>query len=320
MDRIERCTMSWGLLGVLALGLTSPAAEAQTWPEKPVQWIVPYAAGAATDLLSRSLADAMSPLLGQPIVVVNRDGASATLGNVVVAQAKPDGYTLSATAIGPITIQPHLMKDLAYRVDSFTPICQTADLIFGMGVKPESPYRNVADLIAAAKAGKRVNYGVTGTNTVPHLNVIEFRLKAGIDLQHAAYRGDAPVIQAMHAGEIDVAIVGIGTLIAQNFRVLGIFAEGRVDDAPNLATFAEQGFAVHQTVPVGLLGPKGLPADIVQRLERACADAVKNPRYVELAKTTRQTLIYRNGAEFAKVIAADFALKGELIRQGGKTE
>lgn len=302
------------LVGALVSG------PAKAWPDRPIQWIVPYAAGAATDLLSRTLADAMSPLLGQPVVVVNKDGASATLGNAMVAQAKPDGYTLASTAIGPITIQPHLMKDLAYGVDSFTPICQTADLVFGAGVKPSSALKTVADLIAAVKSGKRLSYGVTGVNTVPHLNVIEFRLKAGIDLQHAGYRGDAPIVQALEAGDVDIAVIGIGTLMAQNLRVLGVFAEKRIAEAPALATFAEQGFPIFQTVPLGLLGPKGLLDDIVAKLEAACAEAVKSPRYVELARTTRQTLIHRNGADFAKVIAADFKLKGELIRLGGKTE
>jgi len=312
--------LRFGVRGAALVSALLGPLSAEAWPDRPVQWIVPYAAGAATDLLARTLADAMGPLIGQPIAVVNKDGASATLGVTLVAQAKPDGYTLGFTAIGPITIQPHLMKDLAYKVDAFQPICQTADLIFGMGVKADSPFKTVADLVSAAKSGKRIAYGVTGTNTVPHLNVIEFRLKAGIDLQHAPYRGDAPVLQALNAGEIDIAVIGIGTIVAQNLRALGIFADARVADAPDLPTFREQGFAVAQTAPAGLIGPRGLPADIVGKLQVACAEAVKSPRYVDLARSTRQSLIYRPGDDFAKVIAADFALKGDLIRQGGKTE
>lgn len=309
-----------GRVAATTLGLVLASGAAGAWPDRPIQWIVPAPPGAVVDTLARTLADSMGPILGQPIVVLNKDGASGTLGNALVAQAKPDGYTIAFSAIGPITIQPHLIKDIAFKVDSFAPICQTVDLAFGVGVKPESPLRNVADLVAAAKSGKHMSFGVAGTNTVPHLDIIEFRLKAGINLQHAPYRGDAPVLQAIQAGEIDMAVVGVGSLISQGLRVLGIFADQRLPDAPDVPTFAEQGFAVSQTVAAGLIGPKGLPTEVFAKLQAACAEAAKSPRYVELAKSTRQTLVFRNGADFAKAIAADFVLKGDLIRQGGKTE
>jgi tripartite-type tricarboxylate transporter receptor subunit TctC len=297
--------------------LGTPVA-AQTYPDRPIQLIVPYAAGAATDLVARTLTETMARGLGQQFVVVNRDGASATIGAAAIAQARADGYTLGYTAIGPITIQPHLMSGLSFLPDSFQAICQTSELPFALAVKQDSPWKSLADIVAAAKREPdKLGFAVTGTNTIPHLAMIEFQLLAGIRLVHVAYRGESVFLGPVMAGEVPMAVVTIGFGLNQNLRLLGTFTEKRTAEAPDVPTFAELGHRVVQTVPSGLVAPKGIDARIVARLEAACAEAVRSERYAELSRTTRQPVAFRGAADFQKAIADDFIAKRELLQKAG---
>jgi tripartite-type tricarboxylate transporter receptor subunit TctC len=301
----------------LLLLLVSAAAQA-AWPERPVQVIVPYAPGAATDVLARALIETMREQLGANFIVVNRDGASATLGAAQIAQAKADGYTLGFTAIGPITIQPHLNKQLSYRPDSFDAICQTFDLPFAIAVTQNSRFKSLQDLVAAAKAAPgRLNYGVTGTATVPHLAMIGWQLVSGLKFTDVPYRGETLTLPPLQNGDLDFAVVTPGFGHSQGLRLFATFTEKRIAEVEGLPTLAEFGWPVVQTVPGGLLAPAGLDQALIARLEMACAAAVQSERYTAIMKRTRQPQVYKGAAEFAEEIAADFKAKGELIARGG---
>jgi tripartite-type tricarboxylate transporter receptor subunit TctC len=302
----------------LAVALLAASAGAHAaWPDKPVQVIIPYAAGAATDVLGRALIETLREQLKANFVVVNRDGASATIGATQIAQAKADGYTLGFTAIGPITIQPHLNKGLTYRPESFDAICQTFDLPFAIAVTAESRFKSLPDLVAAAKARPgRINYGVTGTATVPHLAMIGCQLASGLKFTDVPYRGETLIMPPLKNGELDFAIVTPGFGHAQGLRMFATFTEKRIVEVPDLPTLAEFGWPVVQTVPGGLVAPKGMDRAVVARLESACEAAVKSERYAIIMRETRQPLVYRNAAEFAREIALDFEAKGALIARG----
>lgn len=301
---------------VLAL-LASGAARAE-WPERPVQVIVPYAAGAATDVLARALVETLREQVGGTFVVVNRDGASSTLGAAQIAQARPDGYVLGFTAIGPITVQPHLNRQIAYRPDSFDAICQTFDLPFAIAVTPGSRITSLQDLVTAAKAAPgKLNYGVTGTATVPHLAMIGWQLASGLKFTDVPYRGEPLILPALQNGDLDFAVVTPGFAHTQGLRLFATFTAKRIAEFDDLPTLAELGWNVVQTVPGGLLAPKGIGAALIARLEAACAAAVRSERYAAIIRQTRQPQVYQGAAPFAEVIAADFAAKGALIAQGG---
>lgn len=301
----------------LLLLLASGGAQA-AWPERPVQVIVPYAPGAATDVLARALIETMREQLGANFIVVNRDGASATLGAAQIAQAKADGYTLGFTAIGPITIQPHLNKQLSYRPESFDAICQTFDLPFAIAVTPTSPFKSLQDLVAAAKAAPgRLNYGVTGTATVPHLAMIGWQLASGLKFTDVPYRGETLALPALRNGDLDFAVVTPGFGYSQGLRLFATFTEKRIAEVEGLPTLAEFGWPVVQTVPGGLLAPAGLDKALIARLETACAAAVQSERYTAIMKQTRQPQVYKGAAVFEEEIAADFKAKGQLIARGG---
>jgi tripartite-type tricarboxylate transporter receptor subunit TctC len=303
----------------LLLLLASGAAQA-AWPERPVQVIVPYAPGAATDVLARALIETMREQVGANFIVVNRDGASATLGAAQIAQARPDGYTLGFTAIGPITIQPHLNRQLAYRPESFDAICQTFDLPFAIAVTASSRFKSLDDLVAAARAEPgRLNYGVTGTATVPHLAMIGWQLASGLRFTDVPYRGETLALPALQNGDLDFAVVTPGFGHTQGLRMFATFTEKRIAEVEDLPTLGEFGWPVVQTVPGGLLAPAGLDKALVARLETACEAAVRSERYSAIMKQTRQPQVYKGAAEFAAHIAADFAAKGDLIARGGIT-
>jgi tripartite-type tricarboxylate transporter receptor subunit TctC len=304
-------------LVVLLIGaaLATTSADA-AWPERQLTVIVPYAPGSATDTLARALGETMREQLGEQLVIVNRDGASSTIGAAAIAQAKPDGYTFGFTAIGPITIQPHLNPALVYRPESFDAVCQTFDLPFAIGVLPDSRFKSLEDLVGAARAAPgKLSYGVTGTASIPHLAMIEWGILSGLQFTDVPFRGEPASIQALRSRDLDFAIVTPGSGFNNGLRLFATFTEKRIAEVENLPALGEFGWPVMQTVPGGLLAPKGVDKGVLQRLEQACAAAVASDRYTTIMKATRQPRVHAGGAEFARTIAEDFRRKGELIRK-----
>jgi tripartite-type tricarboxylate transporter receptor subunit TctC len=298
------------------LVLSVPAAAESAWPERPLTVIVPYAAGAATDILARALAETLREQLGEQVVILNREGASSTVGAAAIAQAKPDGYTFGFTAIGPITIQPHLNPALPYRPESFEAVCQTFDLPFTLAVVPESRFKSLGDIVEAAQAAPgKLSYGVTGTATIPHLAMIEWSLLSGLSFTDVPFKGEPAAIQSLRAGEINFAVVTPGAAFTNGLKMFATFTIARVPEVENVPTLGEFGWPVVQTVPGGLIAPRGVEKGVLQRLERACAAAVRSERYTGIMTTTRQPRVYRDSEAFGRAIAEDFRRKGELIRR-----
>ena len=300
-----------------ALLIHATAAQA-AWPERPITLVIPYAPGAATDILARALAETLREQLGEQVVPLNRDGASSTIGAAAIAQAKPDGYTFGFTAIGPITIQPHLNPALAYRPESFDAVCQTFDLPFAVAVLPDSRFKSLADIVKATKATPgKLSYGVTGTATIPHLAMMEWQLLSGLSFTDIPFRGEPAAIAALKGGELDFAVVTPGAGFNNGLKMFATFTRERVPEVENVPTLGELGWPVVQTVPGGLLAPKGVDRAVLGRLERACGEAFKSERYAAIIKTQRQPRVYAGSEAFARAIAEDFQRKGELIRKAG---
>lgn len=305
---------------LLAIALVPGAvANAQsTWPDRPIQLIVPFPAGGGVDVIARPFAEQFGAILGQPVVVAPRDGASGTIGTAAVASAKPDGYTLAFTPNGPITIQPHVIPTLAYRFDSLVPVCQVFAVQYVLAVMPDSRFKSLADLVAAAKARPGdVKYGYGGIATNPHLAMSQLVLVAGVDMLAVPFRGDPQAILALRAGDVDAATMNIGGAKAQGLRILGTFAEVRQPEIPDVPTMKELGYPVVSSAFGGLFAPKGTPPEVARRIEGACRRIVEDERYRQTLRQLSQEPVYRNGADFAKVLADDFAIKGEVVRRAG---
>jgi tripartite-type tricarboxylate transporter receptor subunit TctC len=226
-----------GSVVIAALVVSVTVAAQATWPERPVQLIVPFPAGGGVDVIARPFAELWSDMLHQPVVVIPRDGAAGTIGTAAVAAAKPDGYTFAFTPNGPITAQPHVIPSLSYKHDDLVPVCQLFAVQYVLAVRADSPYKTLSDLVATAKAQPgKLTYGFGGIATTPHLAISQLAIAANIDMLDVPFRGDPQAIIALRAGEIDSAMLNVGGAKAQGFRSLATFAEARQGEIPETPT------------------------------------------------------------------------------------
>lgn len=307
-------------LWTVAIALSLGAADldtvmAQSYPSRPVQLIVPFSGGASIDLLARGLADGLSAELGQPTVVVNREGASGTIAFTAVANAAPDGHTLAFAAQGQLTIQPHLKTNLSYRPDMFQPICQVFEDALAIFVGPQSPITDLRALIDRARAKPRsLTFGSGGVAIVPHLQVEALARAARIEIVHAPYRNIGQIIQDALGGRLDFAATSTASIAGSSARVLAILGETHSPLIPDAPTLGELGYPVSMPGFGGLYAPKAAPAAVRDRLEQACAKAFASAAFQRVAKSTGVNPIFLPSSEFAKRLAEDSREKAELIK------
>lgn len=311
-----RRSLKWAaLIGVSMLAGTSAALAQSGYPSRPVQVIVGFPAGGSVDVMARQLVAAISGQLGQPFVVVNRDGMSGTIGFGAVAAARPDGYTLGAGPTTPISVAPHLLADVRYRVESFEYICQSFENVFTIAVPLDSAFRSMTDLVAAARASPgKLAYGHSGVGTVPHLSVANFLYRTGIDISAVPYRGEAAMVPDLVAGRVQLGAPSVALAVGQKVRVLAVFADSRHPAFPEAPTFTELGMPSMPPGLNGLVAPKGTPREVLAVLERACEHAVQSESFRAVAQKLSQRVAYLKGAQFAERAQEDHRYKGELIK------
>lgn len=307
-----------GALAMSMVLLWQGPARSQDWPSHPIQLVNPYPAGSVTDLLARALAPGLSSRLGQPVVVVNRDGAGGSVGVAAVARASPDGYTLTFTATTPLIVTPMMRADTGYNAESLEGICQTYDHAFAIVVAENSPLRSLADLVAASRARGGLQFGHLGIGSIQHLAGVSLAQAAGIELEPIAYRGDGAVVVDVQAGRIDFGITVAAFAVGQPVRVISVLADQRSPGFPDVPTVKEAGYNVSAGSYGGVLAPAGLPAAMRARLETACAGAARDETYVAMARRTLQPANhYLGAADFAARMTADVQGKETLLRSIG---
>jgi tripartite-type tricarboxylate transporter receptor subunit TctC len=267
------------LLAGLALPLP---ALAQSWPDRPVRIIVPYAPGGANDIIARLLAVRFQERLGQPFVVENRPGAQAMIGTRFVADARPDGHTLLVAANGPITVSPAVNPRTPYRtLRDLAPVSMVATAPLVLVVRADAPYRTLPELAAWARANpQRANYGASAASFQLATELLKQHLQA--DFTYVAYRSSAESVNAVAQGETTIALVDFGpaqaALQAGRVRPLAVSTPQRLAQLPDTPSFVELGLpALQVQVFVGLLAPAGTPAPILARLAEETARAVEHP-------------------------------------------
>lgn len=276
------------IVSVGCLATTSMDTLAQAYPTRPVRLVVPYAAGGPTDLLGRTVAQKLSELLPEPVIVENRVGAGGTIGVASVAKAAADGYTLLLGAIGDFAINPNFYKSLPYnpRTD-FTPIGPVASGAIFLFAGASLPVRNVQELIALAKSKPgALSFGSAGNGQFPtHLGLELFKATYGLDMLHIPYKGAAPAMADLAAGRVSLAMTaGLG--LAKPFldlgkvRAIALTGDKRAAAAPEVPTFAEAGAPLPEMNAgtwFGLMAPAGLPRNIVVKLNESLAQAMAAP-------------------------------------------
>jgi tripartite-type tricarboxylate transporter receptor subunit TctC len=299
--------------------LTCGSAHAQSWPTRPIEMIIAFAAGGGVDVIGRAMAQAIGDELHQTVVVVNRDGAAGTLGFGQLAAATADGYTIGFGPTTPISNAPYLVKGVRYQVESFDYVCQVFENIFTMAVNAESKFKSAQDLLAAAAASPgRLTYGHSGVGSIPHLSVANLAEFLKLKFTPVPFRGDGALLPVLLKGDLDFAAPAVSSIRGQTIRPLVMFADARNPAMPDVPTAKELGVAT--AVPPGFNGlyaPKGLPAEIKAALERACAAAIRSAVVGRATANTGQTVSYLTGAQFHERTAADTTFKGELIRRLG---
>jgi tripartite-type tricarboxylate transporter receptor subunit TctC len=249
-------------------------AHAQTYPNRPIRLIVPYPPGSSTnDILGRALALRLTPLLGQQVVVDNRSGASGNVGSELVAKSVPDGYTLLIGVAGPLAVGPSVYTNLGYvPTRDLAPIAMYAAIPYILVVNPSVPANNIKELIALAKAKPgQLNFASSGSGGSPHLCGELFKSMAGIDIVHIPYKGAGPALTELMAGQVSIVFNNpLGSLPhvrSGRLRGLAISGPRRMAAMPDIPTVAESGLpGFDATFFLGLLGPAGMPRDLVMRL------------------------------------------------------
>ena len=260
---------------VLLLSAISGAATAQTWPQRPIRLIVPFAAGGSGDMFARLIVPKMGASLGQPVVIENRGGAGGVLGNDAVAKAAPDGYTIGLSGTGALVAAPHMMKmpyspqeDLAY----ITMIARVQNIL---AVNNALGVHSVAELVAAAKRTPgKLNFGSAGNGTTLHLAGELFKQEANINIIHVPYKGVAPAITDLLAGQVQILVGNANSMIGHvrggAIKALAVTSAKRISLLPDVPSMVEAGMpSVIVDDVYGLIAPAKTPLDVLQKLAAA---------------------------------------------------
>lgn len=309
---------------LLCLGALLPgAATAQTYPSKPLRFVVTFAAGGGTDLVARAVAPRMSESLGQPIVVENRPGANGAVGAEYVAKSAPDGYTVCVCAAGTMAIGPHLTKQPFDTLRDFAPISPLATSPFIVTVHPSVKATSIAELIALAKANPgKINFGSSGVGGAPHLSTELFKSMAGVDMVHVAYKGLGPAMTDLLGGQIQLMLADIGVvaphLKSGKLRGLAITGSTRSPVFPELPTVAEAGLPGYAAGTwYGLFAPAGTPAPILARLSAGVREALAVPEIGNALVAQGVEPVAMTPEQFAAFARAEYAKWGGVIRSAG---
>jgi tripartite-type tricarboxylate transporter receptor subunit TctC len=306
-----------------ALGLAAGDAPAQTYPSKPIRIVVPFAAGGAVDAVARIFSAKLQESLAQPVIVENRAGAGGVTGSDLVAKSPPDGYTILQNTNGQ-AISPAIYRTLPFdTLKDFIPVTQLVATSTVLVANPKVPAKSVKDLIALAKANPgKLNYGMTGVGNSLHLTMEMLKRAAGIDIQAIPYRGDALLNPALIAGEIDVAIVPIGTIVplieGGQLRALAVNSAKRSPVLPNVPTVSEDAIPGFEAAGwQGYFVPAGTPREIIARIQRETAKAVAAADTEARLKAMGNDPVASTPDEFDAKFRADVAKFQQVVREAG---
>jgi tripartite-type tricarboxylate transporter receptor subunit TctC len=313
---------------LLALLLLPFAALAQSYPNRPVHMIIPFASGGASDFVGRILQPGLSEGLGQPIVIDNRPGASGNIGMAAAAHADPDGYTIYLGNIGTVAINPGVFSKLeVHPLKDFIAVTQVVDVPGVLVKNPAFPPNSVAEFVAYAKANPgKVNYASPGSGSQNRLEMERLRKAAGLDMVHVPYKGGAgPAAAALVAGETHIMFVTASSAMPMiksgRLKVLAVTAPKRLEPLPDVPTMAEAGFPGFESGSwQGIFVPKGTPRPIVDKLYAVTLKVMQLPEVRErLGHGGVEVVTSASPAAFAEFVAQETERWGRAAREAGAT-
>jgi len=309
------------VLSAAFLSGASAGAFAQAYPNRPIHIVAPFPAGGGYDFLARLVGQEMSKTLGQPVIVENKSGANGNIGTDAVAKAAPDGYTLLMGGNSPLAMNVGLYPKLPYDpIKDFEPISRVATQPNLLAVHPKVPVASLAELIQFAKANPgKLTYASNGNGSPQHLAAEQLKRMAGIDMLHVPYKGAAPNMSALLAGEVSLAfniiLLPLPHVQAGKLTGLAVASSKRSPLAPNIPTMTELGYPIDIDTWYGLLAPAGTPGEFITKLN---AETVRVLNLAELRERTRSQGIELAGStpeEFAAFMKTDIAKWTQAIRE-----
>jgi tripartite-type tricarboxylate transporter receptor subunit TctC len=312
----------------LAASMLARPAWADTWPSRPIKWIVPFPPGGPTDIFSRTVAQQLQLALGQPVVVENRGGAGGGVGMQALAKAAPDGYTIGLSTTGTHTINPALYGDrVGYDpIKDFTPLTLAVSYVNMLVINASHPAKSVKELVEFAKANPgKVSFGSAGNGSSNHLSGEVLKVMTGAPMQHVPYRGSALAMNDTISGQItfmfDILNVAIPQSRSGRVRALAVTSSKRSPYLPEVPTMEEAGVpgysAAGSDLWFGIMAPAGLPKPVADRLQRELVKVLRSP---EMRQTIRAQFFEpytSTSEEFLKLIRTDGAKWAKIVKESG---
>lgn len=310
-----------------ALWCAAGQAFAQSYPNKPIRWLIPFSAGGPTDVLARAIAPKLGDALGVAVIVENKVGAGGSLAMDAVAKAAPDGYTIGMGHTGTQAINPHLYSKLPYDpLKDFAPVTPVVSYVNVLVVNPNVPARTVAELVAYAKANPdKVNFASGGNGATNHLSGELLKALTGAPMVHVPYKGSAPALTDVIAGNVtcmfDILVTSLPQIRAGKVRALAVTSAARSPYAPDIPTMRESGVQGYEEAGsnlwFGVFAPAGTPRAIVERLNAELIKALRTPEVSERIRAQAYDVWTLTPEEFGAFLRSDYAKWGKVVKIAG---
>ena len=310
------------VIALCALVAMTPAAFAQSWPDKPVRLIVNFPPGGVADTLARAIAPGVSEAIKQPVVVENRPGANGSIGADAVAKSPADGYTFLITSGGAMTVDPFIYSNLPYDTQKdLKPVASLAVVRVFLLVHPSVPAKNLNELIAYMRANPgKVSYGSAGSGSSPHLAGEMFKRAAKVDATHVPYKGAAPALNDLLGGQVQFMFdpgPGLQHVSTGKLTAIAVASAKRASQYPDIATLNELGVQLDADTMFGVYAPSGVSAAIVERMNREINNTLTSPQLVENMARLGGAVAPMTIQEFVDRQSADRTRFGAFIKEAG---
>jgi tripartite-type tricarboxylate transporter receptor subunit TctC len=307
----------------LASAFAVPAFAQAAWPAKPIKLVVPFPAGGGTDIIGRELAQKLAANTGWTVIIDNKPGSGGNLGVDAAAKSAADGYTVVLGQTSNLAINPTLYPKLPYDpVKDLSPVSLVASAPMAIVVAADSPYKTLAELVAAARAKPTsINFATSGNGTVAHLAMEQFQAIANVKMTHVPYKGAAQGVTDLIGGQVQVYVSSIPTLVGHirngKMRALAVTSTKRTDDLPQVPTVAESYKGFDAVTWFGIVGPAKLPQDVVAKLNAEINKALRAPDLLKKLNDQGADVQGSTPEQFGKLIQDDVARWGKLVKASG---
>lgn len=315
--------MRW-LLGFALAAALAPTAQAQTYPDRPIRLIVATAAGGASDILARQVGQKLTEAWGQPVVVDPRPGANGNIAAIAAARAPADGYTLMMGTIGVMAVNVSIYRDAGYDpARDFDPVARLVRFSNILVVNPSNPARTMQQFIEQTRERRGpATYGSPGNGGSPHLAMVVFARMAGLEMEHVPYRGAAPALTDLVAGNLVAAfsdpLLTLPQIAEGRVRALAVSGPTRLAAAPDIPTVAEAGLPGYDVTGwLGIVAPRGVPVPIVARLNAELNRIIREPEMVARMESQGAEVVAGTPEEFGTYIRGEIARWAQVTREAG---